>query len=165
MRFMLSCGVALLLVSSDAKAGFQPSINGSVTSFQPIALRISYDRSLGFGWGGHSSYWTDPGIGLPVLGATVGATWYKKGKRLYGGLQGGLGVGIGFGFFKQTGRLQASGPYFDLWGCYTTGLLPAASGVSLRQYYRRESRRSMAGVFDTPIDATIFNSVPFNMSH
>ena len=164
MRLILSCSIVLLLVSSDAKAGFQPSIDGSVANFQTIALRISYDRSLGFGWGGHSSYWTDPGIGLPVLGATVGATWYKKGKRLYGGLQGGLGVGIGVGFFKQTGHLQASGSYFDLWGCYTTGLLPAASGVSLRQYYRLESRRLITGVFDTPINATVFNSLPFNIS-
>ena len=75
--------IILLFCGSEAKAASPTSINDSVTRFQTLALRISYDRSLGWGVGGHSSYWTDGGIGLAVLGATVGATWYQKGKRFY----------------------------------------------------------------------------------
>ena len=147
MRFCHVFVVALLLVGSEAKAYLEVgSFDNS--SLHTVALRLSYDWGLGRGVGLHSSHWIDPvGFGQPIVGATGGVTFYRKGTRLYGGLQGGFLAGVGFGFYKQTGPEPKSGSYYDLWAVLPVSLL--SPGLSFRQYMNGLPMNQ------TPVDLTL----------
>ena len=147
MRFCYVFVVALFLIGSEAKAGFREAFDNS--RLHTLALRLSYDWGLGGGVGLHSSHWIDPvGVGQPIVGATGGVTFYRKGTRLYGGLQAGLLAGVGFGFYKQTGTEPTSGLYYDLWGVLPV-LDMMTPGLSFRQYMTESP------MTQTPVDLTL----------
>ena len=139
--------VALLLLGSEANA-FLERNSFDHSRLHTLALRLSYDWGLGGGVGLHSSHWIDPvDFGQPVVGATGGVTFYRKGTRLYGGLQAGFLAGVGFGFYKETGPEPKSGAYYDRWGVLPVNLL--SPGLSFRQYMNESP------MTQTPVDLTL----------
>ena len=155
MRFCYVFVVALFLIGSEAKAGW----NGDEfdnARLNTLGLRLSYDWGLGGGVGLHSSHWIDPsGVGQPVVGATGGMTFYRKGIRLYGGLQAGVLAGVGLGFYKRFGPEPKFGAYYDLWGVLPVGGQERWSpGLSFRQYMNE------LPIGQEPVDLTLFGVVP-----
>ena len=155
MRIKLSLVLGTLLTAAPAAAG-HVDLTPDVERWSSVALRVSYDWGLGGGIGVHASHWIDPiGIGIPIIGATGGATRYRKGVRFYGGVQAGLIAGVGYGFYKQIGPDRKNGSYYDLWS-----LLPIAwfertiaesfTGISFRQY------RDGLPIKKTPADLSLF---------
>jgi len=155
MRIKLSLVLGALLTAAPAAAG-HVSFVPDVGRWSSVALRVSYDWGLGGGIGVHASHWIDPvGIGIPIIGATGGATRYRKGVRFYGGVQAGLIAGVGYGFYKQIGPDPKKGSYYDLWSLLPIELFEytAASsfaGISFRQY------RDGLPIKKTPADLSLF---------
>ncbi len=115
-------------------------------------VRVSYQKSLGFGVGVHSSYWV---IGDAMIAdmlpysATAGAGWYQRGKLQYVGLQVGNFVGVSAGLFAQQGQSGSfTGKYYDVWGAWF-------GGGSIRQFMKWGE-----GFRQTSVDLSLFGSLP-----
>ena len=161
MRVRWSLIFGTLLTAAPAAAG-HVDLTPDVERWSSVALRVSYDWGLGGGVGVHASHWIDPiGIGIPVIGATGGTTRYRKGVRFYGGVQAGLIAGVGYGFYKQTGRDRKKGSYYDLWSLmpiqwFERTIARSYSGISFRQY------RDGLPIKRTPADLSLF-IIPFEI--